>query len=279
MKNVISASRRTDIPAFYLNWFIEKIQSGYVEVVNPIYRQNIKIVKLDPDNVEWIVFWSRNYKHLLKHHEIFQNYQLFFHFTILPKSMLELRFLPTKEALQQLGALCNLYGTNRIIWRYDPIVHWVENRKIISNHDIKNFEYLCSEISQYEIRKCYTSFVNLYRKYERRFKKTFQTKQIYQPDLKSQLEITSQISEVANKYKIDLYSCCNDLLLRTDSINKGRCIDGKVLNELGSLNKISEAKSPSREDCGCTNSIDIGDYLAQPCYFGCIYCYANPAGY
>lgn len=279
MKTVISASRRTDIPAFYLKWFIEKIQAGFIEVKNPLYRQNKKIVMLDPKNVEWIVFWSRNYGQFLKHCEIFNDYQLFFHFTILPKSMLEYSALHLSEALQQLEFLSNKYGAERIIWRYDPIAHWIENKIINTNHDIIQFEELCRQINNYEVHRCYTSFVNIYRKYERRFNKTFHNKQIYQINLESQLDVISQMSAVAHKYNIQLYSCCNDQLIRTGLIKKGHCIDGNLLNTFGSSDKVSEAKVPSREVCGCTRSIDIGDYTTQPCYYSCIYCYANPAKY
>ncbi|WP_456443299.1 DUF1848 family protein, partial [Caldithrix abyssi] len=66
MKDIISASRRTDIPAFYLNWFIQRIREGFVEVQNPFYPQAVKRVLLDAEQVEWIVFWSRNYSHFLK---------------------------------------------------------------------------------------------------------------------------------------------------------------------------------------------------------------------
>lgn len=83
------------------------------------------------------------------------------------------------------------------------------------------------------------------------------------------------MKEVAAKNKIQLYSCCNDNLLDEDIV-KGSCISGQLLNELSGKKSVSEAKNPSREDCGCTKSVDIGNYDQQPCYFGCIYCYANP---
>ena len=83
MKNVISASRRTDIPAYYINWFMEKVREGEVIVQNPFYKKKYSRIDLRPDSVEWIVFWSRNYAKLLKYRSIFEQYRLFFHFTIL----------------------------------------------------------------------------------------------------------------------------------------------------------------------------------------------------
>ncbi|MEJ2053275.1 MAG: DUF1848 family protein [Calditrichaceae bacterium] len=279
MKSVISASRRTDIPAFYLKWFMNAVIDGKVEVTNPFYRHKKYIVRLDPDHIEWIVFWSRNYAHFIRHRQFFDAYNLFFHFTILPKSELELYGLPLGKALNQIKALSEIYGPDRIIWRYDPIVFWIENDSVKSNHDIRKFENLCKTISSFGIRKCYFSLVYPYQKFERRYAQKFPEKQIWIPDETRQSDLLDEIAEISSKYKIVLYSCCNDRLLRHENIKKGHCIDGNLLNSLDATRKITTSKNPTRQDCGCTKSTDIGDYLMQPCRYGCIYCYANPAGY
>lgn len=279
MKTIISASRRTDIPAFYLNWFQDKIKSGKVEFTNPFYKQNKKIVKLDPDHVHWIVFWSRNYGHFIQQKDFFKDYNLFFHFTILPKSAMEKSALPFEKALAQIRILSETYGPEMIIWRYDPIVHWIDNKTITCNHNLKKFEELCKKISSFGIRRCYFSFVHAYQKYERRFAKTFPDWQIYNLSLNEQLVIIEKMAGISEKFDIVLYSCCNDALLNHPEVKKGRCIDGGLFNELDAAKNVSVAKAPSRSDCGCTRSIDIGDYIKQPCHYGCIYCYANPSGY
>ncbi|MEJ2544757.1 MAG: DUF1848 family protein [Calditrichaceae bacterium] len=279
MKSVISASRRTDIPAFYLKWFMDAIKTGQIEVTNPLYRKNTRTVKLDPDHVNWIVFWSRNYAHFLRHKDIFKYYNLFFHFTILPKSVLEKSGILLDKALDQIKQLAETYGPDRIIWRYDPIVHWIENKTILSNHNPENFENLCRNISNFGIQRCYFSFVQPYQKYERRFAKTFPDWEICNLQLKEQIKILDRMVEISSKYNIILYSCCNDTLLEREEIQKGHCIDGSLLNRLDSSMRVSEAKTPTRPDCGCTRSTDIGDYIKQPCHYGCIYCYANPSGY
>lgn len=279
MKSVISASRRTDIPAFYLNWFIDAIEAGKIEVTNPQYRKNSRIVKLDPDHVNWIVFWSRNYSSFLKKKDFFKDYNLFFHFTILPKTKLEKSGIALEKALNQIKQLTETYGPDRIIWRYDPIVHWIENRNIRSNHDPEKFKALCRQISSFGIQCCYFSFVHPYHKYERRFTKVFPNWQVYNLTQKQQGAILDRMVEISAKFNILLYACCNDTALENKKIKKGHCIDGSLLNSFVATEKVSVAKAPSRKDCGCTRSIDIGDYLTQPCHFGCIYCYANPAGY
>ncbi|MEJ2636797.1 MAG: DUF1848 family protein [Calditrichia bacterium] len=90
MKAVISASRRTDIPAFYLKWFMEQIGRGYIDIPNPFNRKQVKRTGLTPREVAWIVFWSRNYSVFLKNQDFFDYYRLIFHFTINPPNALPL---------------------------------------------------------------------------------------------------------------------------------------------------------------------------------------------
>ncbi|MCD4693442.1 MAG: DUF1848 domain-containing protein [Calditrichales bacterium] len=276
MKTVISASRRTDIPAFYLNRFIDAVKKGSVEVCNPLYRKNKRLIQLTPDAVAWIVFWSRNFRHLLKQKDFFSDYQLYFHFTIIPQSKLEKSAVPLSESLKQMESLCRLYGAERIVWRYDPIVYWYENEVLTSNHDPAKFEFLCREISQLGVKRCYLSFAHPYTKFQNRFKKKFPNDRLLLLKPEMQLNTINEISTIAAHFDISIYSCCNDDLLKISSIKKGRCIDGGLLNKLDLSQRVTEAKDPTRKDCGCTRSIDVGDYQAQPCFYGCIYCYANP---
>ena len=169
MKTVISASRRTDIPAFYLNWFIEKINQGYIEVQNPRYKKQVKRVDLNPDQVGWIVFWSRNYKQFLKNKDYFDAYNLFFHFTILTGHvLLEKHQLAQKDALAQLTQLVHQYGPASVIWRYDPIVVLSAGDSFETNFDKKNFRLLCMAFSAMGGTRCYFSFVTDYQKFKRR---------------------------------------------------------------------------------------------------------------
>ena len=277
MKTVISASRRTDIPAYYLDWFMDVLRRGSVNVANPVFRHKTIQVDLSPETVEWIVFWSRNYAHFLKEYPFFDQFQLYFHFTILSHHpRLERTALPLTQALRQIEHLTKLYGPQRIIWRYDPIVIWIDNNELCSNFRQNEFADLCKNMSLSGIQRCYFSFAGIYRKYQRRIKKKYPTWQLNDARIEAEkARILLNIKEISNKYAVKLYACCNDALINGD-ILKGRCISGPELNNLGSAHKVSEAKAPSRPECGCTRSIDIGDYLNHPCYGGCIYCYANP---
>ncbi len=278
MKQVISASRRTDIPAFYLKWLIRCFQQGRVEVRNPFYRDQVRIVELTPERVEWLVFWSRNYGAFLKHREFFRDYQLFFHFTIVSHHpWLEKHHVPRQRALQQLAELANRFGPERITWRYDPLVFWQVDGALHTNWNPQEFEQLCREVARCGVKRCYFSFVTPYFKFLRRFRKKYPRAKVYLPEESHQFRLLEVMVGVASKFHIQLYSCCNDRLLQVPGVQKGRCIDGNLLNQLSRSGTVTVAKAPTRTDCGCTRSMDVGDYLQQPCSFGCIYCYANPA--
>ncbi len=274
MKTVISASRRTDIPAFYLKWFMDVISRGTVSIQNPLYKQNSYSIDLSPTSVEWIVFWSRNYKSFLKNYSFFNDYNLFFHFTILSHNhQLEKSCVPVNDSLKQIEKISSLFGSDRIIWRYDPIVTWYDGDKLQSNFDAKEFQFICKEMNSIGVSGCYFSFVTNYSKFKARFKKRYPS--LILANSYDQFDnILKSMEEVASSNNIALYNCCNNI--KSENIKTGSCISGKLLNQLTREKRVSEAKKPTRQNCNCTKSIDIGNYDQQPCYFGCIYCYANP---
>jgi hypothetical protein len=126
------------------------------------------------------------------------------------------------------------------------------------------------------IERCYTSIAYPYKKFSRHFKNLFPDYELVDGLNPEQLTILKEMQQIASEHGIDLYTCCNDALLKIKGIRKGHCIDGRLLNKLVPQELVSRAKAPTRTDCGCTKSIDIGNYSEQPCAFGCIYCYANP---
>ena len=276
MKTVISASRRTDIPAFYLKWLIQRIKEGEVIVRNPYYKSKSIRVDLNPDSVEWIVFWSRNYSEFLKERISFSSYHLFFHFTVVSHhSLLEKNTLARNKAIDQMEHLVKYYGPERIIWRYDPIVIWREQGKIHTNYRREDFKQLCKIFSELGIKRCYFSYVTNYLKFKRRFREKYGGCNLLTVEEDVSQSVLEELKEITAINHMQLYSCCNDAI-SGDQILKGSCISGHLLNDLRHQKTVSQALTPTREDCGCTRSIDIGDYLKQPCFYGCIYCYANP---
>jgi hypothetical protein len=151
----------------------------------------------------------------------------------------------------------------------------MDSGKIVTNYNKDNFLFLCKEFADLGLKRCYFSYVTDYTKFINRFRKKYSQLKILTGQQELFNEIHNEMREIAVDNQITLYTCCNDKLISMNT-EKGRCISGILLNELAGKKTVSETRAPTRKDCGCTRSIDIGDYLEQPCYFGCIYCYANP---
>ncbi len=282
MKQVISASKRTDIPAFYMKWLVEKVRAGSVDVPNPLYRRTVSRVSLDPADVAWIVFWSKNYGVFQRFASNFAEYQLFFQFTInAPNAFLEPDVPSTEAALGQVEWLAHRYGGARVAWRYDPLTCWRDGDVAQSNYDPAWFSRTCGSLTAMGVRRCYTSFADHYAKFRQRVRRVYPTIELVDPPLETKVRWASEMATIAASHGIELYSCAETVLEQIPGIAKGRCIDGQLLNgwsdQRVSCARSSETQSSGREACGCTRSVDIGDYEGQECGYACLYCYANPS--
>ena len=138
---IISASRRTDIPAFYSDWFLNRIKERFVFVRNPINAHQISQISLSPDVVDCIVFWTKNPKPMLSKLDELKDYNYYFQFTLNSYSKDIEPNVPLKntEVIETFKALSDKVGTNRVIWRYDPIII---NEKYTIDYHIEYFEKL-----------------------------------------------------------------------------------------------------------------------------------------
>ncbi len=274
MKRVISASRRTDIPAFYMRWLGDRVAEGFVNVANPLYREKVTRVSLLPEHVAWLVLWSKNFAVFERWAERFDAYELFFHFTInAPNSFLEPGVPTGEQALRQVEFLAARYGGRRVTWRYDPLVCWRESGSVRSNYDPVWFEDMCRRMAPLGVERCTTSFMTPYGKVLQRFRRLFPQISLVDPPPDQKRAWAAALREIAGTYGIRLSSCTDAVLF--DVLPKGACVDGRLLNSL-SASRVSCAKAPGRDACGCTHSIDIGDFERQECGYACLYCYANP---
>lgn len=270
---IISASRRTDIPAYYADWFMHQVERGYVLYPNPISFQPVKL-SLRPQDVLFIVFWTRNphplEKYLARLDELY-DCAYYFHFTIngMPKA-LESHNPPLDFAVETFQRLAERYP-GQVFWRYDPIV--LADLTPPSYH-IDQFGALAERLAGATSR-CYFSFVSWYRKVHRNFAEA--TLQIgvrfREPTPAERLEMTAQLQKIAATHNMTLYSCCEDFLLQVPGIAKSRCVDMETIREISPARYRKLRAAPTREDCGCCESRDIGYY--DSCPHGCLYCYAN----
>ena len=159
---IISASRRTDIPAFYSDWFFNRIKEGYVLVRNPMNIHQVSKIKLSPDVVDCIVFWTKNPKPMLDKLDELKDYRYYFQFTLNSYSNDIEPNVPSKseEIINTFKQLSDLIGRDRVIWRYDPIIL---SEKYTVQYHIKYFEKL-SQILNGSFNKCVISFVDFYKK-------------------------------------------------------------------------------------------------------------------
>ena len=282
---VISASRRTDIPAFYMEWFMEQIHRESFEVVNP-YNRKIRRIHAMPDKVHTIVFWSKNFGPFIKggFGKVLRQmgYHLFFNFTINSASpVLEPGVPPLQERLNQLESLCNCFGARSINWRFDPICFFKTNNEAIQNN-LNDFSLIAGKASGCGIKRCIVSFMDHYPKIRRRTA-TIKDFSFIDPPLETKKDMLLTLKNELTGKKIDLQTCCEKKLL--DSLPSGieitgsSCIPNQLLMELfgGMLSLRKDAGQRIKNGCGCNVSVDVGSYHLHPCYHNCLFCYANPA--
>jgi len=263
---IISASRRTDIPAFYSKWLIQRIKEGYLLSVNPMNRKQVSKISLDPSLVDCIVFWTKNPAPLIKNLTHLKNYQYYFQYTITPYTSLIEKNVPTVEqSISTFKRLAEIIGSEKIIWRYDPI--FISDKFDISFHSTK-FNQIAAQLKGYT-NKCIISFIDLYKKCERNMSGI----QFSAPNKEQILMIASMISNIAKSNNIIVETCAEEIDLSIFEINHGKCIDDILISKILGCDESIEKDRNQREECGCVSSIDIGTYNSCPHH--CLYCYAN----
>jgi hypothetical protein len=273
LPGIVSVSRRTDVPAYYADWFMQQVERGYVTYPNPMSFKPVRL-SLRPEDVLFIVFWTRNARPLEKHFDRLEGlYQraYYFHFTIngLPKT-LETNNPPLEFAISTFLRLAERYP-NQVFWRYDPIV--LSDLTPPSYH-VEKFGQLAERLRG-ATQRCYFSFVSWYLKVRRNFAKSAREQDAHfrDADLAERLEIVRQLAPIAAANSMTLHSCCQDALCAVNGIAKAHCVDIETIREIAPDRYRKLRAAPTREDCGCYESRDIGYY--DSCPHGCIYCYAN----
>ncbi|MDZ7269655.1 MAG: DUF1848 domain-containing protein [candidate division KSB1 bacterium] len=270
---IISVSRRTDIPAYYADWFMRQVEKGEVYYPNPVSFQPVRLSLL-PEQVLLLVFWTRN-PHPLERHldrlEARYGCAFYFHFTIngLPK-ILESNNPPLDFAIATFRRLAQRYP-GRVYWRYDPIV--LSDHTPVDYH-LKKFNELARRLRGATTR-CYFSFVQWYQKVRRNFAGAARQHgiQFHDPPLAERLALVQALADLAAPHGIQLYSCCQDALCAVPQVLKARCVDAEAVRQWAPERWRRLRAAPTREDCGCYESRDLGYY--DSCPHGCLYCYAN----
>ena len=279
---IISCSRRTDIPAFLMDWVIDRIQIGYVDVVNPFNRKQVSRVSLKPEDVRCWVWWSKNFKEWIKTYEknkqIFKSYKgHYFQFTINSPSELEQNLdISLEERFDQVKWLINEFGSNAVSFRFDPIILYKKQNENGIRSNLDKFEYIIENVSALGLKEMIFSFATIYTKVKNRMKARGFIP--IDPPFSKKKEILNKLLEICNKYEMEMKACCQPDLLETNGIGQAHCIDANKIEQIIG-EKISKVKDTGqRKGCGCFKSRDIGGYTGIfRCKHNCAYCYASPA--
>jgi hypothetical protein len=271
MKKIISVSRRTDIPAFYGLWFMNRIAEGFTGVVNP-YGGKKYIVSLKPENVSCFVFWSKNFTPFIENLDILDKlgFKFYFNYTVTGLPEIFESNVDKQSAINTLKYLSKTYSPAHINWRFDPIII---SSICDGNYFIERFKEVVTEFAGL-VERCYISFVTEYNKVLVNFDELEKSSgiKIEYPDIDFKISLANELSDIAAGHGIQLYSCCCDYLIN-EKVQKAHCIDGSIIEKLFYPEGFAYKEKHTRQECGCTKSYDIGTY--NTCPHGCVYCYAN----
>ncbi|HBP38033.1 MAG TPA: hypothetical protein DD640_04705 [Clostridiales bacterium] len=265
---IISASRRTDIPAFYGDWFWTRLQAGFVRVANPINPSQIRRIPLDRAAVDAFVFWTKSIAPFFPVLENLdrQGYPYYVQHTLndYPPA-LEPYLPPLDGRLAALRQLSRQIGPERLMWRYDPIII---TRDIRPQDHVRQFTHLCQILEGY-VSECTFKFVDDYRKIRRRMNGLDLGWQI--PDREVRFALAAELAGIARQHGILLQGCCEDDY-GSLGLPAAACISRERLERICGYALPLRKDPGQRPGCNCVRSEDIGAY--NTCRHGCAYCYA-----
>ena len=262
---IINTGQRTDIPAFYSKWFMNRIREGYVLVRNPYYPSIVTKFLLNPEVVDVIGFCTKNPRPMFQYLDELKDYGQFWYISITGFDKdLEPNVPPIDQVIEDFKYLSNKVGKNAIGWRYTPII---VNEKYTKEYHIKTFEYIAKELEGYTGLAAF-GFLDLYPKLEKNHP------EIKDTDDETKIEITKAFKEIAKKHHLDLRLCSKEKWLGQYGIDIDGCM--RVNDYESSINSkldIKQKMEARKSFCACYLSNDIGSY--NSCMHLCKYCYAN----
>ena len=272
---IISASRRTDIPALYSQWFMNRIRAGWCLVPNPVNPGQVSHVSLKPEDVDAIVFWSKNPAPMLAHLEELDNsgFRYYFQFTLndYPEA-LEPNIPSLDDRITTFLKLSEHLEPQRVIWRYDPII--LSNITNIDFHREK-FATIAGRLAG-ATRRVMLSIVHFYKKTDRRLSKleqdgvSFDKEAISSPHI---AYIIRDLASIAKQHNMESFTCASERDFTEFGMPPGRCVDGGLLHQLWGLPDHYPKDPYQRKHCRCSVSKDIG--INDTCIQGCPYCYST----
>ena len=264
---ILSASRRTDIPNYYSEWFFNRIKEGFAYVRNPMNAHQIIRLDITPKAIDCIVFWTKNPAPMLDRLDELDQYNYYFQFTLTGYGKDIEPNVPHKKdkMIPTFQKLSQKLGRKRVIWRYDPVIF---TKRYTHEYHLKAFSQIAAALSGYT-EKCVISFVDIYAKN----RKNMAHLNAYEPSNNELSEFAGKIAEIAAENGISVGSCAESIDLDKCNITHNCCIDKALIEDIIGYRLNAAKDKNQRAECGCIESIDIGAY--NTCKNGCKYCYAN----
>ena len=262
---IVNIGGRTDIVNYYSEWLMNRIKEGYAYSRNPLFTNNVSKISLKPEDVDCLMFCSKNYKPMLKYmKEINEKYRIICHYTITAYGKdVEPNVPSIDESINTLIELSKIVGKEKILWRYDPIL--LTKKYTIEKH-LETFEYMANQISHY-VQRCIFSFVEMYKKLE------YNMPEIILLTSDEKIKIAKEIGKIAKKYNLYVQTCGTDENYEKYGIHISGCTTTEILEQANHVKYKNIKAKGMRKGCHCIPSRDIGAY--DTCLNGCKYCYAN----
>ena len=261
---IINTGMRTDIPAFYSKWLINRIRAGFVYVRNPYYKSQVTRYSLSPDVVDCLAFCTKNPEPMLKYLDELDRYKQYWFVTITPYGKDVEPNVPDKEkVIDYFKILSKHIGINSVAWRYDPIFI---NTEYDVNRHIEEFRKMATMLKGYTY-DCTISFLDMYEKVKRN------APDIRPPTKDESIQIAKAFSKIAKENDIVIHSCCEKEYLAEYGIDTRGCMSQEIIEKAIGFKLSPSRRKNIREGCNCLLGNDIGEY--NTCGHLCKYCYAN----
>jgi DNA repair photolyase len=292
---IISASRATDIPAFYSDWFFRRLKEGYVKWKNPFNRASLYV---SFQNTRLIVFWSKNYKPIVKHLDYLNDKGIhyYFQFTLndYDAEQLEPRVPTAQTRIDTFIELSEKAGKEKVIWRFDPLLL---TDKIGVDELLRKVEGIGNQLKNYTDKLVFSfADIKIYRKVQNNLRNS--AIPYHEFNEQTMNEFAAGLQSLNRNWRFELATCAEQIPLEQYGIEHNKCIDDDLMIKLfphdnalmdflgvkttppdmfnpnGSIEKKRKNKdNGQRQFCGCIVSKDIGEY--NTCPHLCEYCYAN----
>ena len=261
---IINTGCRTDIPAFYAKWLMNRIREGYVLVRNPYNPNQVTKYNLSPEVVDCLAFCTKNPEPMLSYLDELDKYKQYWFVTITPYGKdIEPNVPEKQKVIESFKKLSNHIGVDSIGWRYDPI--FIGNGFDVSKH-IECFENISRELKGYT-HNCTISFLDLYEKVKRN------APNIKPPTKEEQMEIAKAFARIGKENDMVIHACCEKTYLSQYGLQCNGCMSQEIIEKAINNTLQPPKRKNLRQECNCLMGNDIGAY--NTCGHLCKYCYAN----